>query len=215
MAVVKQSLKEVAKLHYDDPKPSPKKQTDSQDSSLTVNNDRTTLERLLQRLQSFLSIFVTMLDKSRSLNTAIAGLEYICFDVLFTSPFHQSPGTTNPLSILQNPCLDLLTGIFALYPDQRTFILEECFSYMAQLPTQKSAARSYRLPNGKALQPVSALFMRFIMGAGGQFDVGFYNAAGNVVEKEHLIAVAQDDEAEGVDLGLQAADSEKALVVVK
>lgn len=61
--------------------------------------------------------------------------------------------------------------MFASYPDQRSFILDEVLSSLAKLPANRQQARHFKLLDGKSIQLVSALMMRLVQACGACFNV--------------------------------------------
>ncbi|KAJ1987257.1 Sister chromatid cohesion protein 2 [Dimargaris cristalligena] len=70
--------------------------------------------------------------------------------------------TTNNLAALRLTALHLLRAIFAQYPSQRTWILEEILCSLIKLPTASRNLRQYKLVEGRSIQLVAALVMQLI-----------------------------------------------------
>ncbi|KTW27327.1 hypothetical protein T552_02311 [Pneumocystis carinii B80] len=58
--------------------------------------------------------------------------------------------------------MDMIQLIYAKYPDQRTFILDEILTSLVKLPINKHQARRYKLIDGKSIQLISALIMKLV-----------------------------------------------------
>lgn len=67
--------------------------------------------------------------------------------------------------------MGILRQVFASYPEQRSFILDEVLSSLAKLPANRQQARHFKLLDGKSIQLVSALMMRLVQACGACFNV--------------------------------------------
>ena len=67
--------------------------------------------------------------------------------------------------------MGVLRQVFASYPEQRSFILDEVLSSLAKLPATRQHARHFKLMDGKSIQLVSALMMRLVQASGACFNV--------------------------------------------
>ncbi|ODV97895.1 hypothetical protein PACTADRAFT_47731 [Pachysolen tannophilus NRRL Y-2460] len=68
----------------------------------------------------------------------------------------------NSFEDLKTSCCDILCNIFRTREDQRQFILDEVLTNVDKLPSNKGAARQFKLSRGINVQLVSVLFVRFI-----------------------------------------------------
>lgn len=118
------------------------------------------MQRATYSLCLSLQIYCTLIT-----DTSIVGEEvgfkliYMCLDVCCTA----STQTGNQIGCkeLKNLCADLLTCIFAVFKDQRAFIVEDIISNMVQTYQRTSM---YKLVDGKSIHYHSALLFQLVLG---------------------------------------------------
>src|SRR5438034_435967 len=64
--------------------------------------------------------------------------------------------------------MDVLAEIFAKYPDQRAFLLDEILLSLEKLPSTRQSARQFKLIDGKNIQLLSALVMLLVQTTASQ-----------------------------------------------
>ncbi|KAG9034044.1 Sister chromatid cohesion protein 2 [Tulasnella sp. JGI-2019a] len=63
---------------------------------------------------------------------------------------------------LRLSALSLIRNIFALYPEQRSWIIEEILSSLIQLPNPKQKTGQFKLRDGRSIHTISALLLQLI-----------------------------------------------------
>lgn len=71
-------------------------------------------------------------------------------------------GGSAALRALRLSSLSLIRSIFAYYPDQRTWIIEEILASLIQIPNLKSKSGQFRLRDGHSIHTISALLLQLV-----------------------------------------------------
>lgn len=123
------------------------------------------LQALLTAARHCLRVLGDFLTKSELDESALSGVEYLCKALIFADNASNEKdsifGIQN-FETIRRCAMDVLARMFAHYPDQRQFILDEVLVSLEKLPATKQSARQYRLTDGKPIQLVSALLMRLV-----------------------------------------------------
>ncbi|KAG9017932.1 Sister chromatid cohesion protein 2 [Tulasnella sp. 427] len=112
-------------------------------------------------------------------------------------------GGNAALRALRLSSLSLIRSIFAYYPEQRTWIIEEILASLIQIPNLKSKSGQFRLRDGHSIHTISALLLQLV-----QTSAHDVRVKGRGFAKARLQQMSQFGQANGTDSG-EALLSEK------
>lgn len=165
-------------------------------------------KRVLTRLSAFLS----SIDLAEGPITAI---EFLAARLVFVE---NAPNDKESAIGIQKyegsrrSAMDVLAKIFAKYPDQRPFILDEILVSLEKLPSNKQSARQFKLIDGKSIQLLSALVIQLVQTTALQQTSSRLAAPKNSLQKS---VPASDEESEESDDDDDAGEHERRFSPVK
>ncbi|KAL8927338.1 MAG: hypothetical protein Q9172_001417 [Xanthocarpia lactea] len=121
--------------------------------------------QLLYQANRVMKMLVEMLDKVDIAEAIVTTLEFLAIRILFVENAQvekESILGIQKFEALRRTAMEIITGIFAKHPEQRSFIFGEILSSLQKLPTKGQNARQFKLSDGTSIQLVSALIMRLI-----------------------------------------------------
>lgn len=156
-----------------------------------ATNHRAPLRALLSSVtKSFrlLSKFLVLVDVDES---AVSSIVYMGKSLIFAENAATEKESVFGVQYFEGTrkcAMDVLGRIFTRYPDHRTFVIDEVLTSLEKLPATKQSARQYQVFDGKRIQLVSALLMRFVQ-----------TSASRNSNSLHLRSKADDDEEDDAD----------------
>lgn len=130
-----------------------------------ATSHRTPLKALLTGVTRSFRLLAKLLARVDVDETAISSIVYMCKTLIFAenaATDKESVFGILPFESTRKYAMDVLGRIFTRYPNQRQFVIDEVLTSLEKLPATKQSARQYRLHDGKPIQLVSALLMRFV-----------------------------------------------------
>lgn len=121
--------------------------------------------QLLYQANRVMRMLVEILDKVDIAEEIVTAMEFLAIRILFVEN-----ALTEKESILgiqkyeglRRTAMDIISGVFSRYPEQRAFIFDEILTSFQKLPTKASNARQFKLSDSTSIQLMSALIMRLI-----------------------------------------------------
>ena len=132
------------------------------------------ISSLLYSSITLLSQFETQLAETVSQESIINVLQFIAVEAIFLENLAKDKEaviSNQGIESLRVISMGILRQVFASYPDQRSFILDEVLTSLAKLPANRQSARHFKLMDGKSIQLVSALMMKLVQACGACFNV--------------------------------------------
>ncbi|KAL8951703.1 MAG: hypothetical protein Q9222_002351 [Ikaeria aurantiellina] len=123
------------------------------------------ISQLLYQATRVMKMLVGLLDKVDVADGIITSLEFFAIRVLFVENAQSEKESllgVQKFEGLRRVAMDIITGIFTKYPEQRSFLFDEILASLQKLPTKGPNARQYKLSDGTTIQLVSALIMQLI-----------------------------------------------------
>lgn len=120
------------------------------------------------RLYSVFTSLVSNLDLSESVVTA---LETISSNLIFVENAftdRDSVVGVQKFDSIRLVAMDMLSQIFLKNPQSRLGIVDDILLQLEKVPQAKQKARQFKLSDGKAIQPVSALILRLVQTSAGK-----------------------------------------------
>lgn len=130
-----------------------------------ATNHRASLKPLLTGVTRSFRLLAKLLSRVDVDESAISSIVYMCKTLIFAenaATDKESVFGIQPFESTRKYAMDVLGRIFTRYPQQRQFVIDEVLTSLEKLPATKQSARQYRLLDGKSIQLVSALLMRFV-----------------------------------------------------
>jgi cohesin loading factor subunit SCC2 len=130
-----------------------------------ATNHRTPLKALLTGVTRLFRLLAKLLSRVDVDESAISSIVYMCKSLIFAenaATDKESVFGIQPFESTRKYAMDVLGRVFTRYSNQRQFVIDEVLTSLEKLPATKQSARQYRLSDGKPIQLVSALLMRFV-----------------------------------------------------
>ncbi|ODH49911.1 hypothetical protein GX48_04000 [Paracoccidioides brasiliensis] len=115
-----------------------------------------------KRVLNLLARFLSNVDVAEGTITAT---EFLATKLIFVENAHSDRDSTlgfQKFEAVRRGSMDVLAKIFAKYPEQRSFILDEILVSLEKLPSTRQSARQFKLLDGKHIQLLSALVMQLV-----------------------------------------------------
>lgn len=136
---------------------------------VVVEKHRKLLDYMLQSAVGLLSNMSRMLSILETTENIVSRTIFLAVNIIFV----ESPGKSSKVSShlivesLKAAAVGMLQSVFAKFPLQRQFILDEVLSSLNRLPANRQTARQFRLPNGRSIQLVSSLLLHLVQSSTG------------------------------------------------
>ena len=130
-----------------------------------ATNHRSSLRPLLTRVTKCFQLLAKLLSRVDVDESAISSIVYMCKTLIFAENAATDKESVFGIQLFEKTrqyAMNALGRIFTRYSNQRQFVIDEVLTSLEKLPATKQSARQYRLPDGKSIQLVSALLMRFV-----------------------------------------------------
>ncbi|KAL1955286.1 hypothetical protein VTO42DRAFT_8818 [Malbranchea cinnamomea] len=153
------------------------------------------LTSLAKRILALLASFISTVDLAED---TIVAIEFLVVKLIFVENAHNDKDSTlgfQKYEAVRRSAMDVIAKIFAKYPDQRAFILDEILVSLEKLPSTRQSARQFKLADGKHIQLLSALVIQLVQTTALQRDPGSLKSK-RKPHASHKIAV-QLDESDG------------------
>ena len=131
------------------------------------------ISALLQSCIGLMSQFELQLAETVSQESIINVLQFLSIEAIFLENQGKDKEaiiSNQEIENLRVISMGILRQVFASYPEQRNFILDEVLTSLAKLPANRQQARHFKLLDGKSIQLVSALMMRLVQACGACFN---------------------------------------------
>ncbi len=112
-----------------------------------------------------LQLLATLIAGEGLTESAVTTIEFLTIGLIFVENAHSEKDSVlgvHRCDRLRVVAMDVLVQAFSTYNEHQAFIFDEVLTSLEKLPVTRQKARQYRLPDGKAIQLVSALIMRLI-----------------------------------------------------
>jgi cohesin loading factor subunit SCC2 len=168
-----------------------------------ATNHRASLKPLLGGVNKSFRLLARFLSRVNVEETAISSIVYMCKTLIFAenaATDKESVFGTQPFELTRKYAMDVLGRVFTRYPGQRRYVIDEVLLSLEKLPATKQSARQYRLQEGKSIQLVSALLMRFVQTSAMQDS--------SALLLQSKAEAGDDEDADGSDVDMSDADSD-------
>ena len=128
------------------------------------------LTNQMKRILGLLANFLSSVDLAE--DTVIA-VEFLIVKLIFVENAHNDKDSAlgfQKYEAVRRNAMDVIAKIFAKYPDQRSFILDEILVSLEKLPSTRQSARQFKLIDGKHIQLLSALVIQLVQTTALQQD---------------------------------------------
>ncbi|KAL8985124.1 MAG: hypothetical protein Q9177_004522 [Variospora cf. flavescens] len=140
------------------------KHSDSETFALASAHSKE-INQLLYQANRTMKILVEILEKVDIAEILITAIEFLAIRILFVENAHNEKDSVlgiQKFEGLRRTAMDIISGVFSRYPDQRAFIFDELLTSFQKLPTKGQNARQFKLSDSTNIQLISALIMRLI-----------------------------------------------------
>ncbi|KAI4206003.1 MAG: hypothetical protein LQ348_001124 [Seirophora lacunosa] len=123
------------------------------------------ISQLLYQANRVMKMLVEILNKVDIAEELITAMEFLAIRILFVENAHNERDSVlgiQKFEGLRRTAMDIISGIFSRYPDQRAFVFDELLTSFQKLPTKGQNARQFKLSDSTSIQLISALIMRLI-----------------------------------------------------
>ncbi|KAI4179702.1 MAG: hypothetical protein LQ346_007144 [Caloplaca aetnensis] len=121
--------------------------------------------QLLYQANRVTKMLVEIIDTVDIAEEIITAIEFLAIRILFVENAlneKESILGIQKFEGLRRTAMDIISGVFSRYPEQRAFIFDEILTSFQKLPTKSSNARHFKLSDSNSIQLISALIMRLI-----------------------------------------------------
>ncbi|MCJ1311964.1 Sister chromatid cohesion protein 2 [Agyrium rufum] len=132
------------------------------------------LSQLMHATSKVMGLLCSLVNKVELSENTINSIEPLVTDVLFGDNAQSEKDSilgNNKFETIRRFAMDIMTEIFAKYPDQRKPIFGDIFSSLQKLPIARQHARQFKMRDGKGVQVVSALLVRLVQISGIQSKI--------------------------------------------
>ncbi|EDN03105.1 conserved hypothetical protein [Histoplasma mississippiense (nom. inval.)] len=126
---------------------------------------RNILAGLVHQTKKVLHLLARFLSNVDVAEGTITATEFLATKLIFVENAHSDRDSTlgfQKYEAVRRGSMDVLAKIFAKYPEQRPFILDEILVSLEKLPSTRQSARQFKLIDGKHIQLLSALVMQLV-----------------------------------------------------
>ncbi|OJD19385.1 hypothetical protein AJ78_00655 [Emergomyces pasteurianus Ep9510] len=142
------------------------------------------LAGLVHQAKKVLNLLAGFLSNVDVAEGTITATEFLATKLIFVENAHSDRDSTlgfQKFEAVRRGSMDVLAKIFAKYPEQRSFILDEILVSLEKLPSTRQSARQFKLIDGKHIQLLSALVMQLVQTTAMQ-----KSSKGSKKKKRHL-----------------------------
>lgn len=143
---------------------------DQTDQFKAAFREKGPLTDVLKEMKNTLKLFAAMLASHEATEATLTPAIFMASSVVFVENASSEKDSIFDLRIVElfrKEAMEVLTRIFARYPDQRNSIFELILQNLEKLPVNRAMARQFKLvEGGKNIQLVSALIMQLIQTSG-------------------------------------------------
>ncbi|EQL31479.1 cohesin loading factor subunit SCC2 [Blastomyces dermatitidis ATCC 26199] len=123
------------------------------------------LAGLVHQTKKVLNLLARFLSNVDVAEGTITATEFLATKLIFVENAHSDRDSAlgfQKFEAVRRGSMDVLAKIFAKYPEQRSFILDEILVSLEKLPSTRQNARQFKLIDGKHIQLLSALVMQLV-----------------------------------------------------
>lgn len=140
---------------------------DGQDADLYshATSNQNDLKSLLELCKKLLDLLATACVQVSGAADCVNPTEFLAAKLIFVQ--NSATEKTSALGSqayerVRKQAMFSLARLYAIFPEQRSPILDEILSSLDRLPSTSRSARQYKLRNGKSIMLISALFMQLV-----------------------------------------------------
>lgn len=129
------------------------------------SNHKQVLGGLIHQTRKILNLFANFISSVDLAEDTITAIEFFIIKLIFVENAHNDKESAlgfQKYEAVRRGAMDVLAKIFAKYPDQRPFILDEILVSLEKLPSTKQSARQFKLIDGRHIQLLSALVIQLV-----------------------------------------------------
>ncbi|KAI9883581.1 MAG: U4/U6-U5 snRNP complex subunit dib1 [Watsoniomyces obsoletus] len=130
-----------------------------------LTSHKQSLTTLFGHVTKILQLLATLIAGEGLTESAVTTIEFLTIGLIFVeNAFSEKDSVlgVHRCDRLRVVAMDVLVQAFSTYNEHQAFIFDEVLTSLEKLPVTRQKARQYKLPDGKAIQLVSALIMRLI-----------------------------------------------------
>lgn len=123
------------------------------------------ISQLLFNVSKLMNLLAGLLSKVDMAESIVTTVEFFAINILFVENSHNEKDSAlgiQKFESLRRTSMDMITVVFARYPEQRSSIFDEILTSLQKLPTTRQHARQFKLAAGINIQLVSALILRLV-----------------------------------------------------
>ncbi|KAJ5721049.1 uncharacterized protein N7483_008983 [Penicillium malachiteum] len=120
---------------------------------------------LIHQTKKVLALFADFLSRVEVSEGTITAAEFFATKLIFVENAHNDKDSAigyQKYESARRAGMDVLAKIFAKYPEQRPFILDEILVSLEKLPSTRQSARQFKLGDGKNIQLLTALVLQLV-----------------------------------------------------
>ncbi|KAJ5701793.1 hypothetical protein N7488_009341 [Penicillium malachiteum] len=120
---------------------------------------------LIHQSKKVLALFADFLTRIEVSEGTITAAEFFATKLIFVENAHNDKDSAigyQKYESARRAGMDVLAKIFAKYPEQRPFILDEILVSLEKLPSTRQSARQFKLGDGKSIQLLTALVLQLV-----------------------------------------------------
>lgn len=162
--------------------------------------------QLLYQANRVMRMLVEIIDKVDIAEEIITAFEFLAIRILFVENARSEKESilgVQKFEGLRRTAMDIISGVFSRYPEQRAFVFDEILTSFQKLPTKGSNARQFKLSDSTSIQLVSALIIRLIQTSAAPSQNAFKTAkirtARGRAEKNPKPELSDDEEGTSSD----------------
>lgn len=129
------------------------------------SSNKQSITGLTHQIRKVLGLLASFLSRVDVAEGTITATEFLATKLIFVENAHNDKESTlgfQKYEAVRRGAMDVLAKIFAKYPDQRGFILDEILVSLEKLPSTRQSARQFKLVDGKNIQLLSALVIQLV-----------------------------------------------------
>ncbi|PKY02976.1 ARM repeat-containing protein [Aspergillus campestris IBT 28561] len=165
-----------------------------------VSGERRTIGSVIQQSKRDLALFADFLARVEVSETTITATLFFAAKLITVDNAHTENNSAvgyQKYESVRRGAMDVLAKIFAKYPDQRPYILNEILSSLEKLPSGRQSSRQFKLADGKSIQFLTALVMQLVQTTALDVPGSRSKKAGRTPEEEE--EDEDDDEPETLE----------------
>lgn len=147
---------------------------DSPAFSIASSQKKPIYDEIVVTAQRVLKLLGDLLVKTDVNDSAITSVQFLCKTLIFVENAGSEKDSVlgiQEYESMRKIAMDVLSKVFARYPEQRQYIFDEILTSLEKLPVTRQSARQFKLQDAKPIQLVSALLMRLIQTTATRYEL--------------------------------------------